>query len=124
MTAGNKERRFTLTTGEWLGDAALMAIPLMCLYGTLDYLVHVQFSFEKDFTLQRVGLRILPVGLCLFCLSLGALRFKHALLAQSVFALGAFAAGCALIHLSVEDGTFGCVLCVLCLGVIALLVWP
>jgi hypothetical protein len=107
MATSSSKKGFTSTRLEWLLDALLMALPLTSLYGSLDYLVHLQFSFEKDFGWDRIGSRILPVGFSLFGFSLLALRFKHLAIAQVAFAFGAFAAGASLIHLSTDDGTFG-----------------
>ena len=104
------KKSFISSKREWLLDAALMALPLTSLYGSLDYLVHLQFSFDKDFGWERILSRVLPVGLSLFGVSLLALRFKHLAIVQCAFALGAFASGAALIHFSTDDGTFGCVL--------------
>jgi hypothetical protein len=101
------KKSFNSSRIEWFLDALLMAAPLTSLYGSLDYLVHLQFSFDKDFGWERIYSRVLPVGFSLFGFSLLALRFKHLAIAQYAFALGAFAAGAALIHLSTDDGTFG-----------------
>ncbi|KND01891.1 uncharacterized protein SPPG_03677 [Spizellomyces punctatus DAOM BR117] len=90
--------------------ALLLTIPLTVLHGTLEYVVHLQYDFLQEFTWSRILSRQVPLAPVLALFIYITTRYKESRAAQAVFMLGSLASGCALIHLSQDDQTFGAML--------------
>ncbi|KAL2916384.1 hypothetical protein HK105_204140 [Polyrhizophydium stewartii] len=90
--------------------ALLMSVPMVMFHGMLDYLVHYQYGFLEEFTIEYVLRRELLMYPALVIFTYGTGRVKHSRIAQALFAVAAVGAGCLLIHYTTADETFGSML--------------
>ncbi|KAI8898117.1 hypothetical protein BC833DRAFT_591105 [Globomyces pollinis-pini] len=87
--------------------ATMLTFPLLGSHLAFDYIVHIQYGFEKDFTWDHLRKRQLPIIPALFILAFITNRFKKSKVAQFVFTLMAITVGCLTIEQSTDHATFG-----------------
>ena len=90
--------------------AAIMSVPMTLFYAMLDYVVHYQYDFLKEFTLTYVltrHLRVLPtLAIFIYVTS----RLRHYAVAQWLFCICGALTGCFLIYVTTQDETYGSML--------------
>lgn len=87
--------------------AGLLTFPLVLCRLAFDYMVHVQFGMEADFTGSHVLTHTGPAVISVFALSMSTERFKKSKYAQFLYFAASVYIGCLVIYYSNEDGTFG-----------------
>jgi hypothetical protein len=86
--------------------AFLLSVPLIMCHAIFDYIVHLQFGFDRNFTWKRLIAVQGPAWPAIIILAYVTNRFKHHKLAQFLYMFVAGIIGCAVIYHTEEDGTF------------------
>lgn len=90
--------------------AFLLSIPLIFCHAMFDYIAHLQFGYEQEFTWDRIKEVEPPAYIAIFIFALVTNYFKNNRLAQFIYTAVSIAVGCLVIYYCIDDGTFGAML--------------
>jgi hypothetical protein len=90
--------------------AALLSIPLFVCHGIFDYLVHLQFGFESEFTVDHIIKTQIPALPAIFVFSYVTNYFKKNVFGQIIISIIACIVGCYALYFISDQGTFGAAL--------------
>lgn len=102
-----KEKEEETTLPETFLTAFLLTIPIVCCHFLFDYLVHLQFGFEKEISLQRFINVQGKASAAIFGFALLTDYLKKLKTAQILYFFFSLYLGRQVILIVNDDGTFG-----------------